>query len=237
MLAKIQSQDTILYFCIHLKPKKMKRLLFFIPIFFMLAAMNGQEQEVPAVPEIPSASETKEEEKIFKVEIVKNSSFESPEILGDREIKLVVTDILFVPGLHGYYEKIVNENSSFGFGVLTALDDSEIGVNRRFAFSPFYRLYFLNRQDFGAQGTFVELFSSFASVKNFEFDDLFIGSNDDSTVFRFSLGATLGKKWVTRNGYTYETFIGAGRYLDNKDEIGDNPQTHIKLGLSIGKRF
>ena len=40
-----------------------------------------------------------------------------------------------------------------------------------------------------------------------------------------------------RNGYTYETFIGAGRYLDNKDEIGDNPQTHIKLGLSIGKRF
>ena len=215
----------------------MKGILFFIPIFFILASVNAQEEEVPEVPEVPSISEDKEEEKVIKVEIVKNSSFESPEVLGEREIKLVVTDILFVPGLHGYYEKIVDENSSFGFGVLTALDDSVVGVNRRFAFSPFYRLYFLNRQDFGAQGTFVELFSSFASVKNFEFDDLFIGSNDDSTVFRFSLGATLGKKWVTRNGYTYETFIGAGRYLDNKDEIGDNPQTHIKLGLSIGKRF
>ena len=203
----------------------------------MLASVNAQEEEVQEVPEVLSISEDKEEEKVIKVEIVKNSSFESPEVLGEREIKLVVTDILFVPGLHGYYEKIVDENSSFGFGVLTALDDSVVGVNRRFAFSPFYRLYFLNRQDFGAQGTFVELFSSFASVKNFEFDDLFIGSNDDSTVFRFSLGATLGKKWVTRNGYTYETFVGAGRYLDNKDEIGDNPQTHIKLGLSIGKRF
>ena len=203
----------------------------------MLASVNAQEEEVPAVPEVPSISEDKEEEKVIKVEIVKNSSFESPEVLGEREIKLVVTDILFVPGLHGYYEKIVDENSSFGFGVLTALDDSVVGVNRRFAFSPFYRLYFLNRQDFGAQGSFIELFSSFASVRNFEFDVLSNGYSDSSTVFRFSLGATLGKKWVTRNGYTYETFVGAGRYLDNKDEIDDNPQTHIKLGLSIGKRF
>ena len=215
----------------------MKGILFFIPIFLMLASVNAQEEEVPAVPEAPSISEDKEEEKVIKVEIVKNSSFESPEVFGEREIKLVVTDILFVPGLHGYYEKIVDENSSFGFGVLTALDDSVVGVNRRFAFSPFYRLYFLNRQDFGAQGSFIELFSSFASVRNFEFDVLLNGYSDSSTVFRFSLGATLGKKWVTRNGYTYETFVGAGRYLDNKDEIGDNPQTHIKLGLSIGKRF
>ena len=215
----------------------MKGILFFIPIFLMLASVNAQEEEVPAVPEAPSISEDKEEEKVIKVEIVKNSSFESPEVFGEREIKLVVTDILFVPGLHGYYEKIVDENSSFGFGVLTALDDSVVGVNRRFAFSPFYRLYFLNRQDFGAQGSFIELFSSFASVRNFEFDNLLNGYSESSTVFRFSLGATLGKKWVTRNGYTYETFVGAGRYLDNKDEIGDNPQTHIKLGLSIGKRF
>ena len=43
----------------------------------MLAAMNAQEQEVPAVSEVPSVSETKEEEKIIKVEVVKNSSFES----------------------------------------------------------------------------------------------------------------------------------------------------------------
>ena len=59
----------------------MKRLVFFIPICFMLAAMNAQEQDVPAVPEVPSISEDKEEEKVIKVEIVKNSSFESPEIL------------------------------------------------------------------------------------------------------------------------------------------------------------
>ena len=40
----------------------------------MLAAMNAQEQEAPAVSEVPSVSETTEEEKIIKVEIVKDNS-------------------------------------------------------------------------------------------------------------------------------------------------------------------
>ena len=34
MLAKIQSQDTILYFCIHLKPKKNEKTTFFYPHIF-----------------------------------------------------------------------------------------------------------------------------------------------------------------------------------------------------------
>ena len=102
----------------------MKGILFFIPIFFLyLLQVNAQEEEVPEVPEVPSISEDKEEEKVIKVEIVKNSSLSHLKSV-EREIKLVVTDILFVPGLHGYYEKFVDENSKFGFGVLTALDDS-----------------------------------------------------------------------------------------------------------------
>ena len=114
----------------------------------MLASVNAQEEEVPAVPEVPSISEDKEEEKVIKVEIVKNSSFESPEVLGEREIKLVVTDILFVPGLHGYYEKIVDENSSFGFGVLTALDDSVVGSKSTICFFTILSFVFLKQARF-----------------------------------------------------------------------------------------
>ena len=219
----------------------MKRLLFFIPIFFMLAAMNAQEQEVPdvpLVPEVPEVPETKEEEKIIKVEVVKNSSFESAESYGDNEIKLVVSDIIFVPGFHFYYEKIIDSNSSYGIGILTAFDDEGIfGVNRQFAISPFYRMYFLNRQDFGAKGSFVELFSSFARVQNYEAGQFYLGRENDETYSRFSFGASIGKKWITRSGYTIETFIGGGRYLDNIDDIGDNPGGHFKLGLAIGRRF
>ena len=59
----------------------MKRLLFFIPIFFILATVNAQEQEVPAIPEVPLKSEDKEEERVIKVEVVKNSSFESLRVM------------------------------------------------------------------------------------------------------------------------------------------------------------
>ena len=107
----------------------MKRLLFFIPIFFMLAAMNAQEQEVPAVSEVPSVSETKEEEKIIKVEIVKDNSFESAETYGTKEIKIVASDIIFVPALHIYYEKLIDQASSYGFGLMQAFGDREGPVN------------------------------------------------------------------------------------------------------------
>jgi len=212
----------------------MKRLLFFIPIFFMLAAVNAQEQEVPAVSEVPSESETKEEEKIIKVEVVKNSSFESAESYGDNEIKLVVSDIITVPGIHFFYEKIIDSNSSYGVGILAAIDEEGIfGVNRQFAISPFYRMYFLNRQDFGAKGTFVELFSSFARVQNYERGQFFFGRESDEVYSRFSIGASIGKKWITRRGYAIETFIGCGRYLDDIDEIGDNPGGTLSLVLRL----
>ena len=216
----------------------MKGLLFFIPILFMLTAMNAQEQEVPAVPEIPTTNEEgNKQDKIIKVEIVKDNSFESAETYGTKEIKIVASDIIFVPGLHICYEKLIDQASSYGFGIMQAFEDREGPVSRQFAISSFYRIYFLNRQDFGAKGNFVELFGSFANVKNFEFGQIFVGRENDKTFSRFSIGAMFGKKWLTRDGYSIETFAGGGSYLDDINEIGDNPGVHWKFGLAIGRRF
>jgi len=216
----------------------MKGLLFFIPILFMLTAMNAQEQEVPAVPEIPTTNEEgNKQDKIIKVEIVKDNSFESAETYGTKEIKIVASDIIFVPGLHICYEKLIDQASSYGFGIMQAFEDREGPVSRQFAISSFYRIYFLNRQDFGAKGNFVELFGSFANVKNFEFGQMFVGRENDKTFSRFSIGAMFGKKWLTRDGYSIETFAGGGSYLDDINEIGDNPGVHWKFGLAIGRRF
>ena len=66
----------------------MKKILFFIPIFFMIALVNAQEQEVPAVPEIPAISEDKEEEEVIKVEIVNNSSLDAAFPMGENELRL-----------------------------------------------------------------------------------------------------------------------------------------------------
>ena len=55
----------------------MKRILFFITVFFLLASVNAQEQEVPDVPEVPAIYNDKENEKVIKVEIVNDSSLDA----------------------------------------------------------------------------------------------------------------------------------------------------------------
>ena len=221
----------------------MKKTLSFIPIFFMLAAMNAQEQEVPAVPEVPSITQEQEQEKVIKVEIVKDSSFEAADSFGNNELRVNFFDLLVLPGFHGYYERIIDENSSYGTGLFINFSDnlsSDI-VQRRFAISPYYRLYFLNRRDYGAKGLFVELFGSFASAKDMDDNDLYDVYYDDfddrDNIFRVSVGATIGRKWITRSGYTFEPFIGVGRYLDSHSSTSGNPEAHLRLGFSIGKRY
>ena len=209
----------------------------------MLAAMNAQEQEVPAVPEVPSITQEQEQEKVIKVEIVKDSSFEAADSFGNNELRVNFFDLLVLPGFHGYYERIIDENSSYGTGLFINFSDnlsSDI-VQRRFAISPYYRLYFLNRRDYGAKGLFVELFGSFASAKDMDDNDLYDVYYDDfddrDNIFRFSVGATIGRKWITRSGYTFEPFIGVGRYLDSHGSSDRNPEAHLRFGFSIGKRY
>ena len=214
-------------------------MLSFTGIFFMLVVINAQEQEVPAITGVPSITEEQEEEKVYKVEIVKNSSFEAANSYGNNELRVNFFDLLVLPGFHGYYEKIIDENSSYGTGLFINFSDnlsSDI-VQRRFAISPYYRLYFLNRKDYGAKGLFVELFSSFASAKDMNDYGLYNDFDDRDNIFRVSVGATIGRKWITRSGHTFEPFIGVGRYLDSQDSNGGNPEAHVRLGFSIGKRY
>ena len=221
----------------------MKKILSFIGIFFILVVINAQEQEVPSTTEEPLITKEQEEEKVFKVEIVKNSSFEAADSFGNNEFRVNFFDLLVLPGFHGYYEKIIDENSSYGAGLFINFSDnlsSDI-IQRRFAISPYYRLYFLNRKDYGAKGLFVELFSSFASAKDmnddYQYDVFYDDFDDRDNIFRVSVGATIGRKWITRSGYTFEPFIGIGRYLDSQDSNSDNPEAHLRFGFSIGKRY
>lgn len=206
----------------------MKSIFFSITFLFLFTTLTAQEQE---------------EEKVIKVEIVKDSSFEAADTFGNNEIRVNFLDLLLFPAFHGYYERIIDENSSYGTGLFVNFGEtySSDVVQRRFAISPYYRLYFLNRRDFGAKGLFVELFSSFASAKDIGDNDLYDVYYDDfddrDNIFRVSVGATIGRKWITRSGYTFEPFIGVGRYLDSHSSTSGNPEAHLRLGFSIGKRY
>lgn len=176
-----------------------------------------------------------EDEKITKVEIVKDSSHEFADAFGKHEIRLNALDLVVHPAIHVYYERIVDESNGFGASLFLNFGDNEASY-QNFAFTPYYRFYFLNRKDFGASGLFVEVFSSFSSM-NFDYYSYDIEEKSENE-FQFSMGIALGKKWVNRKGFTFETFIGVGRYfIDRDDENYYGPEAHGRFGLSIGKRF
>ena len=170
-----------------------------------------------------------ENEPITKVEIVKDSSKEYADAFGKHEIRLNALDLVLHPALHVYYERVVDESNGYGISLFANFGDDET-TYQEFALTPYYRFYFLNREDFGASGMFVEVFSSFASVNFHKYDS----SLKDEGEFQFSMGLALGKKWVNRNGFSFEAFAGVGRYFSNQEGI---PAAHGRFGLTIGKRF
>ena len=170
-----------------------------------------------------------EEDNITKVELVKDSSNEYAQAYGKHEVRLNALDLVVHPALHLYYERIVNESSGYGASLFVNFGDYD-ATYQSFAFSPYYRFYFLNRKDFGASGLFVEVFSTLASAN---FDDFSSAFNDEDH-FMFSMGVGAGKKWVNRSGFSFEVFAGVGRYFNQLDR---GPEAHGRFGLSVGKRF
>jgi hypothetical protein len=170
-----------------------------------------------------------ENDQITKVEIVKDSSNEYASAYGKHEIRLNALDLVVHPAFHIYYERIVNESNGYGVSLFANFGEDNTTYHN-FALTPYYRFYFLNRKDFGAGGMFVEVFSSFSSAN---FHD-FRSGNKDKDEFQFSMGIGLGKKWVNRNGFSFEAFAGFGRYFNKVD---NGPEGHERIGLAIGKRF
>ena len=197
----------------------MKRLLFFIPIFFMLTAVNAQEEEVPALTEVPSISENKEEEKVIKIEVVNDSSLDAAYPKGENELRVNALSFLTVTDINIFYEKILNRSSSFGLSMfINGGDDVGDITERKFAINPYYRFYFFNSKEYGARGFFVEGFSSFASL--------------ESESLQVSLGMSIGQKWVNTHGFSFELFLGLSRYITDSDN-----ELYVPAGVAIGKRF
>lgn len=182
----------------------MKKILSFSSVFLYCLILFSQEEPV-------------------KMEIVKDSSFEFADPLGKHELRVNMLDLLVSPALHFYYERVVDASNGYGVSVFADLGDNEVSY-QNFSVNPYYRFYFFNRKDYGARGLFVEAFSSLASVSFYELED----------EFQISLGMSVGRKWVNRNGFTFEAFLGIGRYLLNPNETHE---AHGRIGLSLGKRF
>lgn len=157
---------------------------------------------------------------------------DSQDVLRKNELKINMTNLIIFKWVDVSYERILNEESTFGVGVLVSLDpDNEDGFEeyRTFSITPYYRHFFSKKY---AQGFFVEGFGMLHSGK----DEYFINSdfsNYEEKYTDFAVGISAGAKFVTKRGFVAEIYLGIGRDLLGNSDI----EVVGRGGIAIGYRF
>lgn len=160
------------------------------------------------------------------------------------EVKLSVTSLIFIAALDASYERLINEDTSFGVSIFYNTDkNNDIDFPREFSITPYYR-WFFNERTF-ARGFFVEGFGMLNTVDDSYYDNFYDTSGNfqsnqvKNTLTRFALGISVGGKFVIKNGFTAEVILGVGRNLLGDTDAVDFSEDNIigRGGISLGYRF
>ena len=197
----------------------MKKIIILVLFTFSLTAIAQDDKEP-----------VKELEQIKKVK--------SKKYQGTNELR--VNAFLFIYGaFEATYEKIINEESSFGITAGASFDKTQLNYN--YSIEPFYRYYFGNKP---AAGFFLEGYGSLNSrdYYNNNFNNQFLfPTTNVVTATNFGVGIGLGGKFITRNNIVFEINVGLGRNLtkNNFYENGNGfaPTLNGRGGISVGYRF
>ncbi|RZL62665.1 MAG: hypothetical protein EOO93_08455, partial [Pedobacter sp.] len=143
----------------------------------------------------------------------KDTTAVSKGISGNNELKInLAYTIGGFPELN--YERILKDDMSVGVAVLVAFEDD---YELQFAVIPNYRIYFGNKK---ANGFFIEgnMAVVTTSMNNYYYDDIAVGIKytENRNETNFGLGAAAGAKFLTKNGFVGEVYLGAGRLFGSK---------------------
>ncbi len=173
------------------------------------------------------------------------TSFSQEEpVVKQHELKVNAFNLIVFKTVDFSYEYLIDSESSAGVSLLFNLQDSDNNYYdvdgpyyyEKFVFTPYYRRYFSSKY---AWGFFIEAFGMYNIQKDYDgyYDynnDVNINSDEESSNIAF--GISVGAKFVSRNGFIFEFFGGAGRniYSSNEDFA-----TEIvpRLGATLGYRF
>ena len=157
--------------------------------------------------------------------------------ISETELRINALALLVGPALDISYERVLSSSSGVGASLLLNFGGDNYG-SQELALSPFYRFYFFDQKDYGARGLFAEAFSSFSLVEPYadwvELPDGSYSEKDPGNEFQWSIGFAAGRKWINQKGFSFEIFLGIGRYLLS---TAATDQVHPRLGASFGKRF
>ncbi|MFT5231439.1 MAG: hypothetical protein ACI836_001371, partial [Saprospiraceae bacterium] len=143
----------------------------------------------------------------------------NPVLEKKHELRLDAAEALLVPTLEFNYEYVISKYSGAGAALSVNLsNDIDFEYGQKFAFTPFYRQYFLNKKEYGARGLFVEgmLQAAGGEYENYNYYEDYSDPNNpifESNVtnedwFNVGAGLAVGQKWVSNNGFVFELSAG-----------------------------
>ncbi len=160
-----------------------------------------------------------------------------------HEIKTNAFNLIVFKTVDFSYEYLIDSESSAGVSLLFNLQDfdndsSEDGpiYSETFAFTPYYRRFFSSKY---AMGFFLEAFGMYNVQNSLDsyYSDIsneLVYSDEKSNNVAF--GISIGGKFVSKKGFVFEFFGGAGRnvFTSNKGAATDIVP---RVGATLGYRF
>jgi hypothetical protein len=163
------------------------------------------------------------------------------------ELKINAFSLITFAAIDISYERLVNENSSYGLAVFYNFSDYEgdaIAFPKKFSITPYYRWFFSENKY--ARGFFIEGFGMLNTYQDYynNYNSYSYNNNYDrvETQTSFALGISVGAKFVLKEGFTAEVLAGVGRNLikgESDDDDDDYFENDIigRFGVSLGYRF
>lgn len=151
---------------------------------------------------------------------------EFPQDLDKKtELKINALTLLAAKWIDISYERLIDEESSYGISASLNTDTSETDLN--YALTPFYRRYFSGKF---ARGFFVEGFGTLFSTR--ENNSIF--TSDEPFETGFALGISVGGKFVSKKGFSTELLLGVGRNMLESSSFNEG---FGRIAISVGYRF
>ncbi|MFQ3180835.1 MAG: hypothetical protein ACI9Z4_000421 [Polaribacter sp.] len=157
------------------------------------------------------------------------------------ELKLNAFSLIAFSAIDISYERLINENSSYGVAVFYNLSDyadDDIVFPKKFSITPYYRQFFYENKY--ARGFFIEGFGMLNTYQDY-YNNYDYSYNKVETQTSFALGISVGGKFVIKEGFTAEVLGGVGRNLikgENDNDSNDFANNIIgRFGISLGYRF
>ena len=169
---------------------------------------------------------------LFSISIVQAQEKESTGVEESKdELRINMTNLIILKWVDLSYERVLNEESAIGVGVLFSINDDEFVLDelRKFSITPYYRHFFSNQY---AEGFFVEGFAMIHSGS----EEIYLDFDDEYTEEDFTdlaIGISAGFKAVSKRGFVAEIYLGIGRDLLGSSDL----ELVSRGGISLGYRF